>query len=236
MNPMILYDNRFLDGIPMATDTSEGFSALNVVDLKTFTFWQAGEPGYEDIAVDCGAAKSADALGIIGHNLGTVQADISVESSDDGDTWTQALEPFTPTGRRRHPESVPLRRRAVLARGDRPGDRCSSVHRRARAGVQAYVPRADGRAVQADRRGDGIRQQAQQSGPPAGALRQIQAVFDLSRDSRTSTGTGWNRCSFRSGSITQATSIRSSGDGIWNPTRTTSGSSDSSRSTRTNRK
>ena len=46
MNPMILYDNRFLDGIPMATDTSAGFSALNVVDLKTFTFWQAGEPGY----------------------------------------------------------------------------------------------------------------------------------------------------------------------------------------------
>ena len=70
---------------------------MNVVDLKTFTFWQAGEPGYKDIAVDCGAAKSADTLGIIGHNLGTVQADISVESSDDGDTWTEALEPFTPT-------------------------------------------------------------------------------------------------------------------------------------------
>lgn len=97
MNPVILYDNRLNDGAPTATDTAAGYSALNVRDLRTYTFWQAASAGTKYITVDCGTAKAADALGIISHNLKTANATVSVESSPDNAVWTERLAGFTPT-------------------------------------------------------------------------------------------------------------------------------------------
>lgn len=97
MNPIIFYDNRFLDGVTIATDTAEGFNVLNITDLKPFTWWKASSAGIKYLSVDCGVAKSADALGIIGHDLSSVGAQVSVESSDDGATWTERLAAFTPS-------------------------------------------------------------------------------------------------------------------------------------------
>lgn len=81
--PSILYDNRFLDGTPVA-DTATGYSVLNIVDLRPYTWWQANAHGTKYITVDCGSAKSADTLGIIGHNFYTATATVSVESSTTG--------------------------------------------------------------------------------------------------------------------------------------------------------
>lgn len=97
MNPVILYDNRFNDGTPVATDTALDFSILNIRDYRTYTFWRAASAGTKFITIDCGSAKSADALGIISHNLRTANATVSVESSTDNSTWTQRLAGFTPS-------------------------------------------------------------------------------------------------------------------------------------------
>jgi hypothetical protein len=97
MNPMILYDNRFLDGVPTATDTADGFNVLNIMDLKTFTWWKAPSAGIKYLSVDCGAQKAADSLGVIGHDLSSVGAQISVESSDNGSDWTERLPAFNPS-------------------------------------------------------------------------------------------------------------------------------------------
>jgi len=97
MNPVILYDNRFLDGIPVATDTAPGYSVLNLVDLKPFTFWKAASQGGKYLSVDCGTDKAADTLGVIGHDLSSVGAAVSVESSDDGQNWVEQLSPYAPS-------------------------------------------------------------------------------------------------------------------------------------------
>lgn len=99
MNPVILADSRFLDGTPTATDTAAGYDVLNIRDNKPFTSWKAASAGTKYLAVDCGSAKSADAIGIYKHNLGTAEASVSVESSATG-AWAgeqvQRLAPFTP--------------------------------------------------------------------------------------------------------------------------------------------
>jgi hypothetical protein len=56
-NPLVLYDNRFEDGTPTATDTAAGYNVLNIRDWKTYTFWKgtAADPMY--LTVDCGAGS-----------------------------------------------------------------------------------------------------------------------------------------------------------------------------------
>lgn len=96
--PVILYDNRLNDGTPTATDTASGYDVLNLRDYRTYTYWKAANAtGIKYVTVDCGTPKSADALGIVGHNLNTVGATISVESSPDNSVWTERLAGFTPS-------------------------------------------------------------------------------------------------------------------------------------------
>lgn len=95
--PIILYDNRLTDGTPAATDTATGYDILNIIDLRPYTFWKAASHGTKYITVDCGSAKSADCLAIIGHNLYTASATVSVESSPDNAAWTERLAGFTPS-------------------------------------------------------------------------------------------------------------------------------------------
>lgn len=97
MNPVILADNRFLEGTPSATDTASGYDVLNIRDLRTFTSWKAASGGTKYLTVDCGADRSADALAFAVHNLGTAGATVSVESSPDGSGWTERLAAFQPS-------------------------------------------------------------------------------------------------------------------------------------------
>lgn len=95
--PILLYDNRFLDGAVTATDTALDYNANNIKDLRTYTFWKAASAGTKYITVDCATSKSADSLGIIGHNFKTANATVSIESSTDNITWTQRLAGFIPS-------------------------------------------------------------------------------------------------------------------------------------------
>jgi hypothetical protein len=45
MNPIILYDNRFLDGELTATDTADGSHVDNIKDRNADTFWKAASAG-----------------------------------------------------------------------------------------------------------------------------------------------------------------------------------------------
>jgi hypothetical protein len=85
-NPIVLYDNRFDDGTPAATDTAAGYSVLNIRDWKTYTFWKgtAADPMY--LTVDCGAGTIATT----GANLITNGAFTSDASSWTADNCTLA--------------------------------------------------------------------------------------------------------------------------------------------------
>src|SRR4030067_1601430 len=95
MEPIILADDRFLDGTPTATDTAAGYNVLFIRDYKTFTSWKAASAGTKYLTVDCGTAKGADCIAFAGHNFGTGAAQISVESSDNGTDWVERITPFT---------------------------------------------------------------------------------------------------------------------------------------------
>jgi hypothetical protein len=100
MMPVILYDNRFADAVPTATDTASGSDVRLACDLRAYTAWQAASVGAKYITVDCAAAQDADALAMIGHNCATGEIDVSVESSADGANWTQRLAPARPATNR----------------------------------------------------------------------------------------------------------------------------------------
>jgi len=97
--PLILYDNRFLDAVPTATNTDTGYNVNNVTDLRPFTFWQEASVGTRYITVDCGSAKAADTLAICGHNLYTANATVSLEYSTDNfaANTEEAVAGFVPT-------------------------------------------------------------------------------------------------------------------------------------------
>jgi hypothetical protein len=93
--PIILSDNRFLDGVPTATGVADD-SPLHVRDCRTYTILQFPSAGANYLTVDCGAAKAADCLAVIGHNLATAGALVSVEYSQDNVAWRPVMGAFAP--------------------------------------------------------------------------------------------------------------------------------------------
>lgn len=92
MSSVILSDNRFLDGTPVAQYTAAGYSALNIRDGRTYTSWKSDRAGGQTITVDCGIPKGADTLALAGTNFqGLLNTYVAVESSDDGSIWTSRL-------------------------------------------------------------------------------------------------------------------------------------------------
>lgn len=101
-NPIILAENIFELGATITatdTDSDTDYNVLHIKDRRTHTFWKGASSGTKYLTVDCGYAVTADALGIMSHNLYTCGATISVECSSDnfvGDV-TEALAGFTVT-------------------------------------------------------------------------------------------------------------------------------------------
>lgn len=91
--PCLLYDN-VLDGGTLSatgTDADDAYDVDHLIDGRPYTFWKADAAGTKRIEVELSAPLSADSLGLIGHNLGTASATISVESSANGSDWTTRL-------------------------------------------------------------------------------------------------------------------------------------------------
>jgi hypothetical protein len=93
--PIILADNRFLDSVPTASGVTDG-SAICVRDCRTYTILQFPNAGTNYLTVNCGAARAANCLGVIGHNLNTAASLVSVEYSQDGANWSPVMAPFAP--------------------------------------------------------------------------------------------------------------------------------------------
>ena len=99
--PQFLFDNRFEDGTPVASQAVEtGFSVLSIIDGRPYKQWKQGNttvPSY--ITVNAGSALAADTIGIIGHNFNTAGVTYKVEYSIDNfaaDT-NDAFAAYAPT-------------------------------------------------------------------------------------------------------------------------------------------
>lgn len=124
--PIILYDNRFRDAVPTATDTATGSDVRFACDERAYTPWVAASAGVKYLTVDCGSSKYADCLAIIGHNFATGGIAVSVESSANGSSWTERMAP-----------GVPATDRAVMGLFDR----VSARYWRVKLGTGSAVPR-----------------------------------------------------------------------------------------------
>jgi len=93
MNPFILYNNLFAEGTPTATSTATGYDITNINDWRTFTKWKANVSGTTYLYPN--VSGIFDTLCIIGHNLSTCGALISIEwSADNATSWTEIVAPF----------------------------------------------------------------------------------------------------------------------------------------------
>jgi hypothetical protein len=99
MNPLILSDNDLLEnGTLTASETDTGFDVLNLIDRRTFTFWQGANtsstPKYIDIEPPGDHNYDFDTLAIFGHNLHTAGAKVKFEwIFEDGEV---IVDWFTP--------------------------------------------------------------------------------------------------------------------------------------------
>lgn len=104
MNPIILYDNRFLDNPVIAatdTDATGDYDVRNIRDTRPYLMHKFAALGTKYYTVDCGSAKAADTLALFNHNLGTAGAALSVESSPDNfNVVNQRLVPVNPSNDR----------------------------------------------------------------------------------------------------------------------------------------
>lgn len=83
-----------------ASATVAGYAVDNLCDYRSYTEWQ-GTSGTIWIKCHCTAARSANAIGIVGHDLYSKDATISVQMfTSDSVTaadWSTAIAGFTPT-------------------------------------------------------------------------------------------------------------------------------------------
>lgn len=98
--PMILYDSILSGSSLSATATSVGYSVDNLDDCRSYTHWQMPSSGTVTITIHCTAARAANALGIVGHDLYSKGATVSLQccsaNSATAGEWTTALAGFTP--------------------------------------------------------------------------------------------------------------------------------------------
>ena len=80
--PKILYDSRFNDGTPVGSSTASGFNALNIRDMRPYSFWKpTAMPAA--VTVDCGSAKAADYAAVYAHDLFSRGASLEIRGSTD---------------------------------------------------------------------------------------------------------------------------------------------------------
>ena len=94
---VVLWDNIFegVEYISLGEDPVN--PAQNALNDSTFDFWRNGSSSSNTTIRKTGAvARSADALGVSGHNLATTGSTIRLRRSSDLVNWTDVFSPYTP--------------------------------------------------------------------------------------------------------------------------------------------
>jgi len=96
MNPVILYERIFTAAEITADQEASGFPDDQLANLQPYKRWKGTSSANQLITFNLGAAASADAFGIAGHNLGTIGADVIMQYWN-GSTWVNAATLYQPT-------------------------------------------------------------------------------------------------------------------------------------------
>jgi len=80
--PAIFYDNRLADASPVADSTATGYAVDNLTDWRSYNWWRPNAMP-ATVTVDCGSAKAADYMLLLGHDLGTQGVTVELRASTD---------------------------------------------------------------------------------------------------------------------------------------------------------
>ena len=94
--PTVLFQNILASGTLTASSETSGYPKENVLDESTVKYWRPTTlPA--TLTLDAGSAVSADAFGVVAHDLFTAGCSIEVQTSPNGTTWTSVTDTITPT-------------------------------------------------------------------------------------------------------------------------------------------
>lgn len=79
-----------------ATSSATGFPVSNLRNPATYQPWKANANEETTITVELASAEAVDYVALARHNFGTAGASYVVESSADGDTWTERASGSAP--------------------------------------------------------------------------------------------------------------------------------------------
>ncbi len=87
-NPIIFHDPNVVTATSFSDQT--GFEVTSVIDAKEYTLYKAADANDQYVQLDYGTSVTINCIGIASHNLGTIGADIQVETSNNA-AFTSAV-------------------------------------------------------------------------------------------------------------------------------------------------
>lgn len=97
-NAIIAWQNLLDSALSVVASSAEPlYPARNAWDGKTTTYWQPVGTGDHALVITFSAPVTSDVFCVFRHNLGTAEASIVLQSSDDaGATWDDCFAPLEP--------------------------------------------------------------------------------------------------------------------------------------------
>lgn len=91
-HPLILWDNIVTDSNIAADTAADGYPASNMAAPITFREWRANDANAVHVTITTDGVTEIDSVALAMHNLGTIQAPVSVEEFVSG-SWSEVAAP-----------------------------------------------------------------------------------------------------------------------------------------------
>jgi hypothetical protein len=94
--PWIGYDTVVTFTNITADEEAAGFPVTNLSNTSTAEKWRGTTTGAQGVTVQEGATQECDYFGVAKHNFGSTGAVIKLQTSPDGDVWTDVTDDIAP--------------------------------------------------------------------------------------------------------------------------------------------
>lgn len=94
--PLVGYRTLLTNVNVSSDEAAAGFPVTNVTNTSTAERWKGETTDLQYVTASLAESGLADYVGIAGHNFGTAQITVQVQTSDDGVAWTDLGDDFLP--------------------------------------------------------------------------------------------------------------------------------------------
>ncbi len=90
----MIYRNKIKDAEVTSTSFVDGCEAFYLKDERTFSKWKSKSETGGELKIKFSVPTYISAISLIGHNLGSVKASVTIEKSSDGMSYDTVLDAF----------------------------------------------------------------------------------------------------------------------------------------------